>query len=161
MDAFYAFDYSAFSSSKPEISIMIERENKGTAKFTKQIDEIVVLEYYLTEVMNISSQIRLFTQEATLEIKLLLESSAKQSNHDSQAPLPSDVKRIVQSFTFNEEVMGLMTVYNQIQERVLKMRLAIVMSTSNTLRALFYNDLAAIRGYKMRAGLDEKPGVGH
>jgi hypothetical protein len=159
MDSFYEFDYLAFGSSKPDLSIMIERENKGTAKFTKQIDEIVVLEYYLTELMNISSQVRLFTQEATLEVKILIESCGRQSNPDPHTPLVSDVRRIVQSFTFNEEVMGLMTVYNQVQERVLKMRLAIVMSTSSTLRALFYNDLAAIREYKKKSAVEEKPGV--
>jgi hypothetical protein len=144
MDKFFGFDFMAYIARKDEIAIVIERDDKTPNRFSKMTDEITVMEYYLTEIMNIASQFKLFSEEIAREVSNLIQSSDKQNKFDANKWRLAEVKRLLQSFSFNAEVMEMMACFKVVQERILKARLAIIFSQSKALRVLFHGDAKAI-----------------
>ncbi len=145
MDQFYQFDFNAFLSSKEELAITIEKDEKRAKVPAKLVTEITVLECYLNELMSICSQFKLFLDEVALEIAGL---TAHRPAADKWSQ--SDIKRLLSSFSFGAEVMQLTMCFKTVQERIVKMRLSIILSQSPTLRTFFHGDAAAINGFLLR-----------
>jgi hypothetical protein len=145
MDRFYQFDFNAFLSSKEELSITIEKDEKRVKVASKLITEITVLECYLNELMSICSQFKLFVDEVAQEISHLTCDRSK-----AGAWTVPDIKRLLSSYSYGAEVMQLNMCFKMVQERIVKMRMSIILSQSPTLRAFFHGDAPAISSFLLR-----------
>ena len=145
MDRFYQFDFNAFLSSKEELSITIEKDEKRVKVASKLITEIMVLECYLNELMSICSQFKLFVDEVAQEISHLTCDRSK-----AGAWTVPDIKRLLSSYSYGAEVMQLNMCFKMVQERIVKMRMSIILSQSPTLRAFFHGDAPAISSFLLR-----------
>jgi hypothetical protein len=156
MDAFFGVDLGAILSRQEEIVIVIERDSSpGKRLSLKRNEELVVLEYYLLEVMNVASQTKLFAEEVVQELLSLVALPQYQAFFAGSNWKEAETRRLVSSYAFNAEAAEMMAYYKVIQEKVWKSRLAAILSDSKSLRVLFYGSAAEIEAFIGGGAVDD------
>lgn len=145
MDKFYGIDMQSYASKKDEVSITIERDPRNLPKFSKTIDEIVIIEHYLNEVTLMLGQIRVYVVDVGKEVgSLIRKLDPEAKRFASSAWGPTEVHRMLMSLSFNTSLVELASSCQGAQEKALKGRMAVVLSQSSSLRTLFFGDAATL-----------------
>lgn len=139
MSAFFGVNEVEYATRQGEVSIVIERQDSPRKSFSpNQKDELLILNYYLLETMNIASQLKLFSDEIAKELTSIAESSSLRSALQAEQWRERETRRLMASYSFNAEGLEMMAYYKVIQEKVWKARLAMILSNSRSLRVLFH-----------------------
>jgi len=145
MSTFFGIDEVEYATRQEEITIVIDRQESPAKTYSQATqDELLALNYYLVETVNIASQLKLFSDDIATELTAIAESSSLKSSLPIELWRERETKRLMASYAFNAEGLEMMAYYRVIQEKVWKTRLAMILSSSRSLRVLFHGSPSEI-----------------